>query len=44
MIYFYYDRNVRNVYLSGDAHVTGLTGSGAYKYGQDVTVTATVQS
>ena len=44
VIYFYYDRNVRNVYLSGDSHVTGLSGSGAYKYGQDVTVTATIQS
>jgi len=44
VIYFYYDRNMWNVYLSGDAHVATLSGSGAYKYGDDVTVSATAKT
>ena len=44
MIYFYYDRNMWNVYLSGDAHVATLSGAGAYKYGADVTVSATAKT
>lgn len=44
VIYFYYDRNMWNVYLSGDAHVATLSGSGAYKYGADVTVSATAKT
>jgi len=38
-IYLYYDRNEHTVYLSGQ-HVT-LSGTGTYKYGANVTVTAT---
>lgn len=44
VIYFYYDRNVRNVYLSGDVNIATLSGSGAYKYGADVTATATAKT
>lgn len=44
VIYFYYDRNMWNVHLSGDAHVATLSGAGAYKYGADVTVSATAKT
>lgn len=43
-IYLYYDRKLRNVYLSGDAHIDTLNGAGQYEYGADVTVTATVKT
>jgi hypothetical protein len=33
-----------NVYLSGDAHVATLNGSGAYKYGANVEVSATAKT
>ncbi len=44
VVYFYYDRNMWNVYLSGDAHVATLTGYGEYKYGADVTVDMTAET
>jgi hypothetical protein len=42
-IYIYYTRNTFHVYLSGDAHITNLTGAGDYRYGETVTVTGTVE-
>lgn len=43
-IYLYYDRNMLNVYLSGDAHIATLSGAGQYEYGENVTVEATVKT
>lgn len=43
-IYLYYDRKLRNVYLSGDAHIDTLSGAGQYEYGASVTVEATVKT
>ena len=43
-IYLYYDRNKRNVYLSGDAHVNTLSGAGQYEYGATVNVSATAKT
>lgn len=44
VIKLFYSRNNYNVYLSGDAHVDVLVGSGSYPYGADVTVTATAKT
>jgi len=43
-IYLYYDRNMWNVYLSGDAHVDTLSGAGQYEYGATVNVSATAKT
>ena len=43
-IYLYYDRNMWNVYLSGDAHVDTLSGDGQYEYGATVNVSATAKT
>ena len=43
-IYLYYTRDSYHVYLSGDAHVDTLTWEGDYRYGADVTVTATAKT
>ena len=43
-IYLYYDRNMWNVYLSGDAHVATLSGAGQYEYGATVNVSATAKT
>lgn len=43
-IYLYYDRKLRNVYLSGDAHIDTLSGAGQYEYGATVRVDATVKT
>ena len=43
-IYLYYDRNMLNVYLSGDAHIATLSGAGQYEYGATVNVDATVKT
>lgn len=42
-LHLYYSRNGRHVYLSGDAHVTALSWAGAYRFGQEVEVEATVE-
>ena len=44
VIYLYYDRKLRNVYLSGDVHVDTLNGSGQYEYGATVDVSATAKT
>ena len=41
-IYLFYDRGTFNVYLSGDAHVTALSGAGPYKFWDTVNVSAEV--
>lgn len=43
-IYLYYDRKLRTVYLSGDAHINTLNGAGQYEYGADVEVSATAKT
>lgn len=43
-IYLYYDRKLRTVYLSGDAHIDTLNGAGQYEYGANVTVSATAKT
>ena len=44
VINLYYSRNSYNVYLSGDDHVDTLVGSGSYKYGQTVEISATAKA
>lgn len=44
VINLYYDRNKHTVYLSGDAHVATLSGSGTYEYGKEVEVSATAKT
>jgi hypothetical protein len=43
-IYLFYDRGTFHVYLSGDAHVTSLSGERDYRFWDTVNVSATVQS
>ncbi len=43
-IYLFYDRGTFHVYLSGDAHVTSLSGEWNYRFWDTVNVSATVQS
>lgn len=43
-IFLFYSRNDYHVYLSGDAHVDTLVGSGAYKFGATVEISATAKA